>query len=203
MNSQFRQPYFAYRRVCKALHTRRYFDKAIDNDKARAEHALELIQQLYAVERRARQQALDFEQRYQLRIKEALPVLNTLHDWPKENMAEILPKSAIGKAIAYSLKLWPRLIRYTENGKWSIDNNLVENSIRPLALGRKNYLFAGSHQAAKYAAMLYSFLGTCKMNDINPFDWLKYTLENIPDTKLSQLHTLLPLKDNFDQGKLK
>ena len=187
--------------ACMA-HARRYFDKATDNDKARAEHALELIQQLYAVERRAKQQALEFEHRYQLRIQEAVPVLDTFHHWLKENMAQVLPKSAIGKAIAYSLKLWPRLIRYTENGKWSIDNNLVENSIRPLALGRKNYLFAGSHQAAKYADMLYSFLGTCKMNDINPFDWLKYTLEKIPDTKLSQLNTLLPLKDNFDQTKL-
>lgn len=80
-----------------------------------------LIQQLYAVERRVTKQALDFEQHYQLRIQQAVPALNALHDWLKENMTQVLPKSAIGKAIAYSLKLWPRLVRYTENGKWSMN----------------------------------------------------------------------------------
>jgi len=110
----------------------------------------------------------------------------------KEQYGQVAPKSSIGKAMAYSLKLWTRLIRYTENGDWHIDNNLVENSIRPVALGRKNYLFAGSHDAAQHAAMMYSFLGTCKLNEVEPFQWLRNTLQKIPDTRLSQVPTLLP-----------
>ena len=182
--------------ACMA-HARRYFDQAIDKDEQRATDALKLIQQLYAVERKAKEADMDFDQRYQLRQQESVPILEEFHQWLIKNMAEVLPKSAIGKAIAYSLKLWPRLIRYTEDGNWSIDNNMVENSIRPVALGRKNYLFAGSHQAAQYAAMLYSFLGTCKMNELEPFAWLREVLYKIPDAKMSQLHRLLPLKDNL------
>ncbi len=99
-----------------------------------------------------------------------MPVLEEFEQWLKANLPQVLPKSAIAQAIGYALKLWPRLIRYTQNGAWQIDNNLVENSIRPVALGRKNYLFAGSHQAAGHAAMMYSFLGTCKLNGINPYE---------------------------------
>lgn len=80
----------------------------------------------------------------------------------------VLPKSGIGKALTYTQNLWPRLKKYKDNGAWEIDNNQVENSIRPVALGRKNYLFAGSHQAAEHAAMMYSFFGTCKLNGIEP-----------------------------------
>ena len=95
-------------------------------------------------------------------------------------------------AIAYTLNLWPRLIRYMDDGRFYIDNNLIENSIRPVALGRKNYLFAGSHDAAQNAAMMYSFLATCKINNIEPFAWLKEILSIIPDYPANQLHRLLP-----------
>ena len=139
--------------------------------------------------------------RYALCQEKAVPLLEELHRWLQENIGEVLPKSAIGKAIAYSLKLWARLTRYTENGQWAIDNNGVENSIRPVALGRKNYLFAGSHNATQQAAMMYSFLGTCKMNGPEPFGWLREVLWKIPDTKLSQLHRLLPIKDNLKKVK--
>ncbi len=182
--------------ACMA-HARRYFEKAMDNDQQRACQALKLIQQLYAVEKKAKEEEMDFDQRYELRQEKSIPTLGELHSWLIENRTEVLPKSAIGKAIAYCLKLWPRLTRYVENGKWSIDNNLVENSIRPVALGRKNYLFAGSHQAAQYAAMLYSFLGTCKLNEVEPFAWLREVLYKIPDAKMSELHRLLPLKSNL------
>lgn len=179
--------------ACMA-HARRYFDQALKNDEERAAHALKIIQELYAIERQAKEKNLSYEQRYELRQKEAVPVLEKLERWLKDTMAEVLPKSAMAIAIAYTLKLWPRLKRYTENGQWEIDNNLVENSIRPVALGRKNYLFAGSHNAARNAAMIYSFLGTCKMNDIEPFEWLKETLTKIPDCKLSELENLLPIR---------
>ena len=103
-----------------------------------------------------------------------------------------MPKSAIGKAIAYTLNLWPRLKQYTNDGRYEIDNNLIENAIRPLALGRKNYLFAGSHKAAQRAAMMYSFFATCKINDIEPLAWLTDVLNRIPEHKVNKLSELLP-----------
>lgn len=181
--------------ACMA-HARRYFEKALDNDKKRAEHALREIQKLYAIERKAKEDKLNTDQLTELRQTQALPILNELHEWMKEQYGKVAPKSSIGKALAYSIKLWERLVGYTQSGERYIDNNLVENSIRPVALGRKNYLFAGSHDAAQCAAMMYSFLGCCKLNDVEPFQWLKETLEKIQETTTCQLHTLLP---NFQQ----
>ncbi len=173
-------------------HARRYFDKALNNDHKRASHALTEIQKLYALERKAREEDLTIDQLTELRQDKALPILNDLYQWMKEQYGQVAPESNICKALAYSLKLWDRLTRYTENGDWYMDNNLVENSIRPVALGRKNYLFAGSHDAAQWAAMMYTFLGSCKLNEVEPFQWLRSTLEKIPDMKLSQMKTLLP-----------
>jgi len=99
---------------------------------------------------------LSFDQIKELRQKEAVPILREIESWLNKNLYETLPKSAIGEAIAYTLKLWPRLVRYVEEGRFKIDNNLIENSIRPVALGRKNYLFAGSHHGAQQAAIAYS-----------------------------------------------
>src|SRR6201999_3261188 len=114
-----------------------------------------------------------------LRQEEALPILNALGTWMKTAYTEVTPKSAIGKALAYSIKRWPELMVYTSDPKLNIDNNPVENSIRPVAVGRKNYLFAGSHEAAQRSAMLYSLLGTCKLHGINPLIWLKDVLQRI------------------------
>jgi hypothetical protein len=86
-------------------------------------------------------------------------------------------------------------MRYIEDGRYEIDNNLIENSIRPVALGRKNYLFAGSHEAAQYAAMMYSFMGTCKINNVEPFAWLRQVLSVIPDYPANKLEELLPGSD--------
>ena len=177
--------------ACMA-HARRYFEKALSNDKARAEHVLIEIQKLYAIERAAEENQLTTDKIAALRQKEAVPILNELHRWMKDQYPLVSPKSSIGKALSYSLRLWNRLIRYTENGVWRIDNNLVENSIRPVALGRKNYLFAGSHEAAQNAAMMYSFFGSCKLHEVEPRQWLTNVLSEIPDTKLSQLASLLP-----------
>lgn len=177
--------------ACMA-HARRYFDKAKDNDPDRAKYMLGQYQKLYAIEEAARKQDLSDEQIQTLRENEALPVLIEMEHWLKKEVYKVLPKSAIGKAIAYNLKLWPRLIRYTEQGRFRIDNNLIENSIRPVALGRKNYLFAGSHEAAQQAAMIYSLLATCKINNIEPFAWLKNILSTLPDHHANQLHKLLP-----------
>jgi transposase len=177
--------------ACMA-HARRKFDEAINNDKVRAEQMLKMIQELYAIERRARADGLSYEQRKVMRQEESLPVLTAIEAWLKENLQQVLPKSAIGKAIAYTLTLWPRLLRYVEHGEAEIDNNLIENSIRPVAIGRKNYMFAGSHHGAERAAMMYSLLGTCKQNNIEPFTWLKEVLTRLPDHSIQRLEELLP-----------
>jgi transposase len=111
---------------------------------------------------------------------------------PKYVIESTDEKSAIGKAISYTLNLWPRLIKYLDDGRFQIDNNLIENTIRPGSLGRKNYLFAGSHDAAQYAAIIYSLLACCKLKDVEPFQWLTNTLNTLPNRPENQLHTLLP-----------
>jgi transposase len=173
-------------------HARRKFEKAKDNDLKRAEYVLERMAKLYMTEREAREKGLSFDQRKELRTEQSLPVLQELELWMKEQLPDILPKSAIGQAIVYTLGLWPRLTRYVHNGQVEIDNNLVENSVRPVALGRKNYMFAGSHEAAQQAAMIYSFLGTCKINNVEPLGWLKDVLQRIQDHSIQKLDELLP-----------
>lgn len=177
--------------ACMA-HARRYFEKALDNDDARASVMLKQMQRLYDIERKSRERGLDHTARKRYRQLFANPVLTEMEDWLTVNINTVLPKSAIGKAIAYTLKLWPKLARYVEDGNYEIDNNLIENAIRPLALGRKNYLFAGSHEAAQRAAMMYSFFATCKINDVEPLAWLTNVLERIPEHKANKLAELLP-----------
>jgi hypothetical protein len=181
-------------------HARRKFIEAQNNDSVRAEYILMHMQTLYELERQAQQEQLTVEQRYALRQEKALPILDTLHEWMKYNYQSVTPQSPIGKAIAYSLQRWDKLCVYTTNGALLIDNNLVENSIRPVALGRKNYLFAGSHNAAQRSAMIYSLLGTCRINNINPYDWLRDVFEKIPTHPINKIEDLLP--HNWKQSHL-
>lgn len=175
-------------------HARRMFYEAKENNKAVAEYALEQIGLLYAIERKAKGQQLDPEQILQLRQTEAVPILESLGKWMKESYLKVLPKSTIGKALGYSITRWTELMRYATDGKLNIDNNPVENSIRPVAIGRKNYLFAGSHEAAKRSAMLYSLMGTCKLHGINPFIWLRDVLQRIATHPINKIEELLPHK---------
>jgi len=178
-------------------HGRRKFEEALKNDKIRAEHILFKIQELYSIERQAKEQELNNEEIYNLRQNKSVDILNDIHKYLKTEKAKVVPSSAIGKAISYNLNQWHKLIRYTENGEYEIDNNSIENKIRPLALGRKNYMFAGSHEAAQRIAMMYSFFGTCAMNNINPNKWMKYVLENIASQKANKLYELIPTMQNF------
>lgn len=125
-----------------------------------------------------------------------LHIINELGKFIGEENKKVLPKSLIGKAFNYTINLWDNLQHYLYNGDLLIDNNLIENSIRPNALGRKNYIFAGSDNGAKRSAMFYSFFGTCKMNGVNPQQWLTYVLENIADHKVNRIHELFP--QNFN-----
>lgn len=179
-------------------HARRYFEKALDYDKGKASVVMLLIQKLYETERKAREENLSSQQRHALRLQESHSVLNEIGKYIALQSKIELPKSPLGKAYGYCLKRWDSLIDYLKDGAIEIDNNLIENAIRPLALGRKNYLFAGSHDAAKNIAMFYSFFATCKKNEINPQKWLCYVLKNINDTKITALHKLLPQYINPD-----
>jgi transposase len=177
--------------ACMA-HARRKFEHARENDPARSEKALTLIGRLYDIERRARETQLSYQQIKNLRQEESLDILKEMEQWLIDQVPVVLPKSAIGIAVNYTLTLWPRLKKYIDDGRFYIDNNLIENSIRPVALGRKNYLFAGSHDGAINAAVIYSLLATCKIRQVEPYQWLKKALEMIPDHPASQLEKLFP-----------
>lgn len=175
-------------------HARRKFEHALPYDKANAEKMLIWMQQLYAVERQAREAGLNHEQRKALREEKSRPITNEIGYWLVENHKTFLPKSPMGQAVAYLLSRFNYILRYLNEGILEIDNNLIENTIRPVALGRKNYLFAGSHEGAKRAAMIYSFMATCKLNSIEPFTWLRDTLSRLPDHPINKLEELLPFK---------
>jgi len=177
-------------------HARRKFEDAKDTDKLRATHVLSEMQKLYDIEQQVREKNLNHEARKALRVERSYPVMKELKNWLLENApvegSKVLPQSKIGKAISYTLGMWARLERYLEDGRYEIDNNWVENSIRPVALGRKNYLFAGSHEAAQRAAMIYSLIGTCKKNDVDPCEWLTDILTRIQDHPINKIDDLLP-----------
>jgi len=173
-------------------HARRKFSEAMDNDASRAEYVLNELQKVYAIERRFLDQQIDATQLLADRNEQAVPILLKLKEWMLENYVRVLPKSPIGKAMQYALSRWDQLSVYLSDADLLIDNNQIENAVRPLAIGRKNYLFAGSHEAAQRAAMLYSFMGTCKKNGVNPFEWLRDVLTRIPDHHANKIELLLP-----------
>jgi transposase len=173
-------------------HARREFERALDNDPVRAKIAMSCIQGLYEVERRAREQHVSPAQRKELRLNESLPIINELGKWIPKQLNKVVPKSQMAKALNYSFTRWDALSTYLYDGSLEIDNNLVENAIRPVALGRKNYLFAGSHKAAQRAAMVYSFFAICKAHNVNPYRWLKHTLTHILSTQFNDVRKLYP-----------
>ena len=175
-------------------HIRRKFDESKNNDNERSIYVLKRIQEIYAIERECQEMKLEPYEIAKVRKEKCLPIMEKLEIWFKDNITQVLPKSSIGKAIHYALEFWEKQKRYVEDGRYLADNNLIENSIRPVCLGKKNYLFAGNHQGARNAAMIYSFPGTCKKNNVNPREWLTDVLTRLQDCKTSQLEELLPHK---------
>lgn len=173
-------------------HARRNFVDALRDDEKNANYVLDEIQKLYALEEKLRVNNSTWEQRTQERKKHAVPVLESLDKWFKERLYAYRPKSPMGEAIGYANKRWVGLSAYTLHGQMEIDNNLIENAVRPLAIGRKNYLFAGSHEAAEMTAMMYSFMASCKRNNINEFEWFKDVFERIQSINHKELYQLLP-----------
>lgn len=173
-------------------HARRYFEKALSEDKERAEIALSFIAKLYEVEANLKESNASNEQIIEKRTKQSLAVIREFERWMYSIAGELLPKSLLAKAINYTFSMLPRLTRYVTDARFVIDNNPVENSIRPMAIGRKNYLFCGNHRAARDAAMYYTFFGCCKLSKANQTDWLIYVLENINQTKINEIQKLFP-----------
>jgi transposase len=173
-------------------HIRRKFFDAQKNHRKLAELALRAIQYLYRIERICRDYDCTPDQRLKLRQRYAQPAYEGLLEWVNHQQKNNLSKGDIGKALGYAKNHLPRLRHYLEDGRVEIDNNQIENKIRPLALGRKNYMFAGSNKGAQRAAMMYSFFATCKDNDVNPRDWLKDVLLRIGNHKVNRLEELLP-----------
>jgi transposase len=161
-------------------HARRKFNDALKEDESGARYALEQIGMLYNVEAMASDQELDHDQRAALRERLAYPILCAFEKWIVNYYPKAQAQGRMYKALTYTYSLFHRLSRYHLDGRYQIDNNLVENAIRPLAVGRKNYLFCGNHDAAENAAIMYSLLGCCKACDVNPRQWLTDILTRIP-----------------------
>jgi len=173
-------------------HARRYFAEAQPVDPDRAEWMLLRMQQLYAVERLARENQLSHEERFEERRKTSAPVMKEIKAWLDMQVESVLPQSAVGQAVRYMLKQWPRLKNYLLDGRLEIDNNLVENAVRPIALGRKNYLFAGSHQGAEQAAAIYTLVANAKLQQVEPFAYLRDVIKRISDHPNKDIDQLLP-----------
>jgi transposase len=171
-------------------HARRYFHKALESDQARMGPALLLIAQLYRVEKEAR--TFLAEDRLRLRQLQSRPILEKLRNYLSEIQGEVLPKSPEGRAIRYTLKNWTALTRYCEEGDLSIDNNATERAIRAVAVGRNNWVFFGSDEGGKTAAVLRSFVASCQRVGVDPFVWLKDILSRIGDHPITRVAELLP-----------
>ena len=180
--------------LCWAHARRKFADiaKANKNKFGKAHMAINFIAKLYTIEKSARQEKLNFEQRKKLRQDKALPILKEFKSWLDDSIKTVPSKSPIGEAINYTLNHWQELIKYIDNGEVEIDNNNIENLIRPFALGRKNWLFHGSPQGAEAGAVIYSLIQTCKLNDVEPYAYFKYVLAKIPAYDKKQLTDLLP-----------
>ena len=175
-------------------HARRKFVDALNEDNRLATEALCFIRKIYKVESDANKAGLNADERKEQRLKISYPTIRLFETWMKETYLKVLPNSKMGDAIEYTYSLLPRLSRYVNDGRINIDNNLIENAIRPLALGRKNYLFCGNDASAYRAAIVYSLISTCKAVDVDPRTRMEDVLRKIPYYQRDQrdLAELLP-----------
>jgi len=171
-------------------HARRKFFDAMKSDARRSQIALGFIRRLYEVERRARD--LEVAPRRALRQSESGPVLTQLKAWLDEQNPSVAPKSPMGVAISYARSQWIALTRYLEDGILDIDNNAAERALRRVAVGRKNWMFAGSDEGGRRAAILYSLVASCARLKINPYDYLRDVLERLPNHSPDTLCELTP-----------
>lgn len=175
---------------CMAHARRKFFELHATNKSTLAEQALRYIQLLYEIESEVRD--LEPDSRQRIRQEKAVPVMERLHAW-MIGQRDLVPEgSAISRALDYSLKRWAALSRYLDDGAVPIDNNWVENQIRPWALGRKNWLFAGSLRSGKRAAAIMSLIQSARLNRHDPYAYLKNVLTRLPTQRASEIADLLP-----------
>jgi len=179
------------RAACMA-HVRRKFEAALDSERGRAEYALKQIGLWFEKEREAKAGGLDLAQRLALRQKEVVPSMKLFVEWMQTECSGVLPKSPMGQAIAYALDQWPGFTPYMTDGRIELSNNLVENAIRPVALGRKNYLFKGSHDAAQRGAIIYSLIATAMRCGHDPFLYFKDIFTRLPAAASKDIQAFLP-----------
>jgi transposase len=167
----------------------------------KAKEALKFISRLYRIEREVEGRGLDAEMIRQERQLRSRPILEEFEKWLKENAPKAPPKSSLGKAYTYMLGQWRRLLRYIEDGNLRMDNNWIENAIRPFAVGRKNWLFSGNPEGASASATIYSIIETAKANGLEPYHYLCYLLEKLLFVQsIEELKNLLP--QNIEPGLL-
>ncbi len=169
---------------------RKFFELHATNKSQLAEQALRYIQLLYEIEREVRD--LEPDLRCRIRQEKAVPVMDALHAWMIAQRHLVHEGSAISKALDYSLKRWAALSRYLDDGAVPIDNNWAENQMRPWALGRKNWLFAGSLRSGKRAAAIMSLIQSARLNGHDPYAYLKDILTRLPTQRASEISELLP-----------
>lgn len=176
-------------------HARRPFAKLVKLAKTtgKSHQAVAYIKKLYLIEQQARNNHYSHQQRYELRLQLALPILYELKSWLDKTIKTTAPQSELGKALDYMHGRWDELTAYLSDGCLEIDNNLVENLIRPFALGRKNWMMSGSPRGAHASALFYSLIATAKANGLNPFDYLKTLFEHIRSCRTAEDYkALLP-----------
>lgn len=160
-------------------HVRRKFENALIHS-PQAQKGLDYIGLLYMLEANLKEEEAGYEQKQKERMAKAYPILQQMEYWMKQEYNATTPKSPLGKAISYAFGMWPRISRYCNDGRFEIDNNGVENAIRPIALGRKNYLFAGNDDGAQDNCIFYTLLGSCLQAGVDPAQWMSATLEKMP-----------------------
>jgi transposase len=173
-------------------HLRRYFVDAQLSEPAYAAQALAWIGQLFKVDRDAREQGLDATARLVLRQQRAGPIVDELRQWIEDLRPRILPKSPLGQALTYAHNQWRALTRFLEDGRLELDNNASERSLRRVAVGRKNWMFAGSDEGARRAAIIYSLVASCCLHGVDPFGYLRDVLERIGTHPARRIQELLP-----------
>ena len=179
------------------VHIRRHFEQALDENREMAEHALTQIQHIYRIEHSCDKAGLSYDERKAKRRELARPILEAMKVWMETEGIKYSPNSQIGKSITYAYARWDNMMKCLEDGRLLWDNNLAENVIRPIALGRKNYLFCGNHEAAVNMSVVCSLLATCKAHDVNPREYLNDVIAQMPYYKKAtreQLLNLLPHK---------
>jgi transposase len=176
--------------ACWAHVRRKFYDLEQAHGSPVAREALERIAALYAIEDEIRGRPPD--ERQQVRQTRARPLLQSLHDWFEVSLTKLSRKSDTTAAIRYALTLWPALTRYCDDGRLEIDNNAAERALRAVTLGRKNYLFAGSDAGGERAAVIYSLIGTAKLNGLDPEAYLREVLTRIADHPINRIEELLP-----------